>query len=261
MSTLLTDLSDGVATVTLNRPEVHNAFDDTLIAALTGVLASFEDDPLVRIVVLKATGKSFSAGADLGWMRRMAAYSEDENLADARALATLMQRLNFLPKPTIAVVQGPAYGGGVGLVAACDIAVAVDSAVFALTEVRLGLIPAVISPSVVAAMGQRAARRYFLTGERFDAATARALGLIHEAVGPAELEPTVARHIGNLMQGGPAAQAAAKKLVRRVGRGPINAAMIDDTAARIARTRTGDEAREGLSAFLEKRKPAWMQPG
>jgi methylglutaconyl-CoA hydratase len=261
MSTLLTDLVDGVATVILNRPDIHNAFDDALIAALTNRFAALEDDPNVRVVVLKAAGMSFSAGADLNWMRRMAGYSEPENLADARGLATLMQRLNFLPKPTIAAVQGPAYGGGVGLVAACDIAVAVESAAFALTEVRLGLIPAVISPYVVSAIGERAARRYFLTAERFDAATAYRLGLVHEVVAPAELDAAVGRHIANLLQGGPVAQAAAKKLIRRVGRGTINVAMIDDTAERIARARAGEEGREGLTAFLEKRKPSWSRPG
>jgi methylglutaconyl-CoA hydratase len=261
MGVLLTDISDGVATVTLNRPELHNAFDDTLIATLTETLAALEADPGARVMVLKANGKSFSAGADLNWMRRVAGYGEAENLADSRALAALMQRLNFLPKPTVAAVQGAAYGGGVGLVAACDIAVAAESAVFALTEVRLGLIPAVISPYVVAAIGERAARRYFLTGERFDAATAAVLGLVHEVVEATTLDEAVGRHVANLMQGGPAAQAAAKKLIRRVGRGPINAAMIDDTAERIARVRAGEEGREGVAAFLEKRKPAWARQG
>jgi methylglutaconyl-CoA hydratase len=206
--------------------------------------------------VLAANGKSFSAGADLDWMRRMAAYSEEENLADANRLALLLQRLNFIPKPTVAAVQGAALGGGVGLVAACDIAIGAAQAVFGLTEVRIGLIPATISPYVVQAIGERAARRYFLTGERFDAATARELGLLHEVA--EDLEAAVTRHVEALLLGGPEALAATKKLIRRVGRGPINAAMIEDTAARIARARAGGEAREGIAAFFEKRKPGWQ---
>jgi len=247
----------GVATVTLNRTELHNAFDDRLIADLTLALAALGRDPAVRVVVLAANGKSFSAGADLNWMKRAAGYSVSENRRDAEALALLMQTLNFLPKPTVAAVQGPAYGGGVGLVAACDIAVAADEAVFALTEVRLGLVPAVIGPYVVAAMGERAARRYFLTGERFDASVALELGLVHKIVSGAALRDAVEALVASLLAGGPAALAAAKSLIRRVGRVPVDAAMIADTAERIAAIRAGDEAKEGVAAFLEKRKPAW----
>ena len=192
---ILTEIrEDGVATVTLNRAEVHNAFNDTVIADLTGVLRRLGDDDKVRAVVLRAEGKSFSAGADLGWMQRMAGYGHAENLADAGALAELMRVLNFLPKPTVARVQGAAFGGGVGLVACCDIAIASDAASFSLSEVRLGLIPAVISPYVVAAIGERAARRYFLTAERFDADEALRIGLVHQVVPADQLDSAVDDH-------------------------------------------------------------------
>jgi methylglutaconyl-CoA hydratase len=256
MSRLLKERQGKVARLILNRPERHNAFDEALIEELTQAIDEAENDPSVRVLVLAANGKSFSAGADLDWMRRMAAYSEEENLADANRLALLLQRLNFIPKPTVAAVQGAALGGGVGLVAACDIAVGAVQAVFGLTEVRIGLIPATIGPYVVQAIGERAARRYFLTGERFGAATARELGLLHEVA--EDLEAAVARHVEALLLGGPEALAATKKLIRRVGRGSINAAMIEDTAARIARARAGGEAREGIAAFFEKRKPNWQ---
>jgi methylglutaconyl-CoA hydratase len=256
MSRLLKERQGKVARLILNRPERHNAFDEALIEELTQAIDEAENDPSVRVLVLAANGKSFSAGADLDWMRRMAAYSEEENLADANRLALLLQRLNFIPKPTVAAVQGAALGGGVGLVAACDIAVGAAQSVFGLTEVRIGLIPATIGPYVVQAIGERAARRYFLTGERFGAATARELGLLHEVA--EDLEAAVARHVEALLLGGPQALAATKKLIRRVGRGPINAAMIEDTAARIARARAGGEAREGIAAFFEKRKPNWQ---
>jgi methylglutaconyl-CoA hydratase len=256
MPILMKERKGAVARLILNRPERHNAFDEALIEELTQAIDEVEKDISVRVLVLAANGKSFSAGADLDWMRRMAAYSEEENLADANRLALLMQRLNFIPKPTVAAVQGAALGGGVGLVAASDIAVGAAQAVFGLTEVRIGLIPATIGPYVVQAIGERAARRYFLTGERFDAATACELGLLHEVA--EDLDATVDRHVEALLQGGPEAQGATKKLIRRVGRGPINAAMIDDTAARIARARAGGEAREGIAAFFEKRKPGWQ---
>ena len=256
MSRLIKERQGKVARLILNRPERHNAFDEALIEELTQAIDEAENDPSVRVLVLAANGKSFSAGADLDWMRRMAAYSEQENLADANRLALLLQRLNFIPKPTVAAVQGAALGGGVGLVAACDIAVGTAQAVFGLTEVRIGLIPATIGPYVVQAIGERAARRYFLTGERFDATMARELGLLHEVV--EDLEAAVARHVEALLLGGPEALGATKKLIRRVGRGPINAAMIEDTAARIARARAGGEAREGIAAFFDKRKPNWQ---
>jgi methylglutaconyl-CoA hydratase len=256
MGVVRTRIQNRIATLTLDRPERHNAFDDAIIAELTEALHSVEADPRARLLVLAAEGRSFSAGADLDWMRRMADFGEAENLADAKRLAALLQTLNFMAKPTIAAVQGAALGGGVGLVAACDIVIARPEAVFGLTEVRLGLIPAVIGPYVAQAIGERAARRYFLTGERFDAKTALELGLVTEISD--DLSAAVARFADMLLAGGPEALAAAKKLIRRVGRGTINAAMIDDTAERIARTRSGTEAREGIAAFFGKRKPSWL---
>jgi methylglutaconyl-CoA hydratase len=251
----------GVATVMLNRPQVHNAFDDALIAELTATLKKLEADGSVRIVILTGAGKSFSAGGDLGWMRRMADYSEAENLADARGLAALMRTLDRLSKPTIALVQGPAYAGACGLIACCDIAICVDTATFALTETRIGLIPAVISPYVVAAIGQRSARRYCLTAERFDAAEALRLGLVHQVVPAAELAAAGEKLVAALLACGPNALGEAKALVRRVAHGPIDDAMIEDTATRIARIRATPEGREGVSSFLEKRKPNWVKAG
>jgi len=247
----------GAATVWLNRPEVHNAFDDTLIATLTEELRRVEADPRVRVVVLAGRGKSFSAGADLGWMKRMAGYTEAENRRDAEALAELLRTLNTLKKPTVAAVQGNAYGGGVGLVACCDIVIAVEAATFALTEVRLGLTPATISPYVVSAIGERHARRYFLTAEAFNAREAQRIGLVHQTCKPDDLPLIVAQIIDSLVACGPAAQVAAKDLIRRVGRGPVDAEMIADTARRIAEIRVSPEGREGIAAFLEKRRAAW----
>jgi methylglutaconyl-CoA hydratase len=255
---ILTAVSeDGVASVTLNRAEVHNAFNDAIIADLTGTLRRLGDDDKVQAVVLRAEGKSFSAGADLGWMQRMANYGHAENLADAGALAELMRVLNFLPKPTVARVQGAAFGGGVGLVACCDIAIASDAASFSLSEVRLGLIPAVISPYVVAAIGERAARRYFLTAERFGADEALRIGLVHQVVPADQLDSAVDTILTRLSEGGPAAQRAAKDLIFTVAHRPIDAGLIHDTAERIATIRASAEGREGLAGFLEKRKPAW----
>ncbi len=248
---------DGVATVTMNRPDVHNAFNDAVIATLTETFARLGADPAVRAVVLRGAGKSFSAGADLGWMRRMAGYSREGNVADAVALAGLMRTINFLPKPTVAAVQGAAFGGGVGLVACCDVAVASEAATFSLSEVRLGLIPAAISPYVVAAMGERAARRYFLTAERFDAREAHRTGLVHE-VAPADgLDVAVEAVLARLLEGGPEAQAAAKDLVFAVAGRPVDDRLVRDTAERIAERRASPEGREGVGAFLEKRQPSW----
>lgn len=249
----------GVARVTLNRPELHNAFNDELIARLTVALAELEENDAVRVVVLAARGRSFCAGADLNWMQRMADYSEEENLQDAHRLAALMDRLNRLAKPTLALVQGPAYGGGVGLTACCDMAIAAEAASFSLTEVKLGLIPAVISPYVVAAIGERAARRYVLTGERFSAAEALRLGLVQAVVPADELESAGDSVIAELLKGGPAAQAAAKELIFAVAERPADGGVIEDTATRIARVRASDEGREGVAAFLEKRKPDWLR--
>ena len=254
----VTRTGPGVATVTMNRPDVHNAFDDALIVELTTTLAALDADATVRVVVLAAAGRSFSAGADLQWMKRMAQFSDDENLRDARALAGLMRTLDRMAKPTIARVQGAAFGGGVGLVACCDMAIAAREAVFCLSEVRLGLIPAVISPYVVQAIGARAARRYFLTAERFDAPEAQRLGLINGVVDAAELDAAVASLVKPLLAGGPVAMAAAKALIAAVDNRPIEAGVIDDTARRIAQQRVCDEGREGVAAFLEKRAAAWI---
>lgn len=249
----------GVATLTLDRPDVHNAFDDALIAALSGRLRELDADHAVRIVVLAGNGKSFSAGADLNWMKRMARYSEGENLRDAVALADLMHTLAAMAKPTIARVHGAAYGGGVGLVACCDIAIGTPAASFSLSEVRLGLIPAVISPYVIAAIGERQARRYFLTAERFDAAEALRIGLLHMVVADDELDATVQAMIDHLLKGGPKAQTAAKHLIASVTNRPIDRRLVEETAERIARIRVTGEGREGVAAFLEKRTPGWIR--
>jgi len=255
--TLQTELAAGVATIRMNRPDVHNAFDDALIAALTRELRRLDQLSAVRVVVLAANGKSFSAGADLNWMRRMARYSQEDNLKDALALAGLMRTLDAMKKPTIAKVHGAAFGGGVGLVACCDIAIASTQASFSLSEVRLGLIPSVISPYVIAAIGERAARRYFLTAERFDAAEARRIGLVHEVVADRELDQTVANLTGHLLKGGPRALAAAKQLIADMGRRPMDDHLAMETARRIAAIRVDSEGREGIAAFVEKRVPDW----
>jgi methylglutaconyl-CoA hydratase len=249
----------GIARITLTRPEVHNAFNDTLIAELTMVLNGLGTDRRVRAVILCAQGRNFSAGADLNWMQRMASNTEDQNLADARALAGLMRTLNELPKPTLALVQGRALGGGVGLVACCDIAVAAETANFTLSEVKLGLIPAVIAPYVIAAIGERAARRYFLTAETFTAQEAQALGLVHTVVPDEALEDAGQNILRSLFKGGPKAQIAAKELIFAVAKRPIDDAVTEDTAVRIARQRVTEEAREGVAAFLSKRDPSWTQ--
>jgi methylglutaconyl-CoA hydratase len=250
---------DGVARITLTRSDVHNAFNDAFIGELTMVLQGIESDERVRALVLAAQGKYFSAGADLNWMKATAAYSESENLRDAEALADLMRGLDRFTKPTIALVQGDAYGGGVGLIACCDIAIAVEEARFCLSEVKLGIIPAVISPYVVAAIGQRAARRYCLSAERFSSWEAHRLGLVHEVVGAVELESTCRQILDALALGGPLAQAEAKDLVHAVAQRPIDDDTVADTARRIARVRASAEGREGIAAFLEKRKPNWAQ--
>ena len=257
---LLTTIDNlGRATLILNRPERHNAFDDSLISELTAELKRLAADPEVRLVCLTGAGKSFSAGADLEWMRRMADYSEAENLADSKALAELMQTLDSLPKPTLALVQGAAFGGGVGLVAACDLVLATPEAIFCLSEVKLGLIPAVISPYVIAAIGARAARRYFISAERFTAKRARQLGLVHKVIHAENLAKEADRLTRLLLQNSPHAMAMAKKLVAEVSHRPIDAELIAETAERIARVRSSDEGREGLSAFLEKRHPRWVK--
>ncbi len=248
----------GVATITLNRPEVHNAFNAEVIELLSEIFEDLAGADGVRVVLLAAAGKSFSAGADLNWMKRAGSFTEEENREDARALGEMLRRLNRLPKPTVALVQGSAFGGGVGLMAACDMVVAVREAAFSLSEVKLGLIPATIAPYVVAAIGERQARRYFLTGERFDAEAARRIGLVHELVEDgAALVAAGERIVERLFAAAPGALADAKELVAAVAGKPIDGSLIEDTARRIAERRAHDEAREGIAAFLEKRKPDW----
>jgi methylglutaconyl-CoA hydratase len=259
-SPLIVDVAaDGRATLTLNRPDVHNAFDDKLIALLTGKLDALDRDPAVGVVVLAAAGKSFSAGADLKWMQRIAGYSEAENLADAEALAALMKTLNGLSKPTVAQVQGAAFGGGVGLICCCDIAIASAAAQFSISEVKLGLIPSVISPYVVAAIGERQARRYALSAERFDAIEAKRIGLVHEVTPPENLSAAVDAMVEALLGNGPAAMSEAKDQIAGVANRPVDDRLIANSAARIARIRVSDEGREGVAAFLEKRQPGWTR--
>lgn len=255
------ELRPAIAVVTLNRPELHNAFDQLLITELTAALRRLDRDPNVRAVVLAGAGKSFCAGADLNWMREMATYSRPQNLADANALARMLKTLNRMSKPTIARVHGAAYGGGVGLVACCDVALGTPEATFALSEARLGLIPATIGPYVVAAIGARAARRYFLTGERFGADEAHRLGLLHEVISLPGLDPRINDILGALLITGPAAQAECKDLIRAVANRPADARLIADTARRIARVRASPEAKEGIAAFLGKRKASWVPRG
>lgn len=255
--TVLVGIEGAVARVTLNRPHVHNAFDDALIARLTEALEDVGGRADVRVVVLAGNGKSFSAGADLAHMKKAAAFSEAENVADARALARLLMVLGGLPKPTVALVQGSAYGGGVGLVSACDIAIAAARASFAFTEVRLGLIPAVISPFVVRAIGESHARRYMLSGERFGADVALRIGLVHEVVPAEELEERGAAVVETLLQGSPDAHRRVQELIDTVAGRPIDEALADDVARRIAAARASADGREGIAAFLEKRPPSW----
>jgi methylglutaconyl-CoA hydratase len=256
---LLLQRDGAVARLRLNRPALHNAFDADLIAALTAALVQVGSDPGVRVVVLEGAGASFSAGADLNWMRGMAAASEVENRDDALALARLLRTLDELPKPTIASVHGAAFGGGVGLVAACDIAIGVPEARFGLTESRLGLLPAVISPYVIAAIGARQARRWFATAEIFDAGEAQRIGLLHDVVNATSLDTAVQRQIDLLRKAGPAAAAAAKALVRRVAIGGDADTLDAANADLIAKLRVSPEGQEGLSAFLDKRKAAWCE--
>jgi methylglutaconyl-CoA hydratase len=252
------DVRNGVGILTLARPDVHNAFDETLIAETTRALHELERDDAVRAVVLLGAGPSFCAGADLNWMKRMAGYGRAENLADAMALAQMLRTLHRLPKPTIARVHGAAFGGGVGLVACCDIAIAAQEATFALSEAKLGLIPATIGPYVVEAIGARMARRYFLTAERFDAAEAYRIGLVHDLVLAGDLDDRINELLGALLQAGPRAQAASKALLRAIAHRPIDDGVIADTAARIADVRASPEAKEGVAAFLGKRRASWV---
>ena len=257
---LIVDVAaEGRATVTLNRPDVHNAFDDKLIALLTRELDDLDSNPTVGVVVLAAAGKSFSAGADLKWLRRMAEYSEAENQTAAEALAALMKTLNRLSKPTVAEVQGAAYGGGVGLICCCDIAIASEAAQFSISEVKLGLIPSVISPYVGAVIGERQARRYALGAETFDAIEAKRIGLVHEVTAAEDLQAAVDAMVEALLANGPAAMVETKEQIAGVANRPVDDRLIAAAAARIARIRVSDEGREGVAAFLEKRKPGWAR--
>lgn len=251
----------GVATIWMNRPDVHNAFNAQLIADLTTACIELDADATVRAVVLAGRGKSFSAGADLNWMKAAGEASEAENFADAMKLAGMLRTLAEMKKPTIARVHGAALGGGMGLASACDICIAGDKAVFATSEVKFGIIPSAISPYVIRAIGERQAYRYFQTAERINATRAAALGLAHEAVVTEELDAKVSEVVEALLQGGPKSQAAAKDLIRAVANRPVSDAVVEDTARRIARLRVTPEAREGLAAFLDKRPAAWIKQG
>ncbi|WP_395687823.1 enoyl-CoA hydratase/isomerase family protein [Caenimonas koreensis] len=260
MHHLLLVVNDAIATVTLNRPDVRNAFNDEVIAELTAVFMALAERPEVRCIVLAGNGPAFCAGADLNWMKRMAAYTHEENLADAQALARMLRVVYSCPKPTIARVQGDVYAGGTGLVAACDMAVSVDTAQYCLSEVRLGLVPATISPYVIRAMGARAAHRYFLTAERFSAAEALRIGFVHEVVEADQLDAKVHELAQLLVQNGPMAMKACKQLVHDVAGHDITSGLIERTAQVIADIRVSDEGREGVQSFLGKRKPNWLLP-
>ncbi len=248
---------NGICSLTLNRPEVHNAFNEVMIAEITEALLSLESSPQVRMVVVRGNGKSFCAGADINWMRRMADYDEDQNYEDASLMSDMMDKLYRFPKPTLAHVHGAVFGGGVGLVTCCDIAIASDDTVFSLSEVKIGLIPSVISPYVVEAIGARNARRYFLSGERFDAPAARHLGLIHECCDATDLSVLEQTITNELLQSAPGAQEIAKAQLQNVVANHINPEIRRQTARMIARVRASDEGREGTAAFLEKRLPSW----
>ena len=261
MKHLTLDFQRGVETVTLNRPEVRNAFNDEVIAELTAVFLEIAKRPEVRCVVLAGNGPAFCAGADLNWMKRMAGYTREENLEDASGLARMLEAIYHCPKPTIARVQGDTYAGGMGLVATCDMAVAVDTAQFCLSEVKLGLIPATISPYVIRAMGTRASHRYFLTAERFGAAEALRLGLVHEVVPADALDAKVGEIAQALVNAGPEAVKSCKKLLHDVAGHDITPGLVRRTVEGIADIRASEEGREGVQSFLGKRKPNWLLGG
>lgn len=243
----------------LNRPEVHNAFDDTLIQELTHQFEKAGQNPSIRAIILMAEGKSFCAGADLNWMKQFSKYSLEENIADGERLSKLMQTIDTCPKPVIALVQGAAYGGGVGLVAACDIAIAVEEVVFSLSEVRLGLVAAVISPYVINAIGQRQARRYALTAEKMSAQDALRMGLVHQVVSADKLQKAGDDIVSHLLKGSPMALTATKKMIQFVESRPIDDVVIYQTARQIAEARLSEEGQEGMQAFLNKRSPVWVK--
>ena len=260
MNKVITQIdSRGIAQVILNNPDKHNAFDDQMIIQLTNAFNALAANANVRIMLLKSEGKSFSAGADLEWMKRMASYSYQQNLNDARALAAMLKALHQMPIPTIARVQGAAFGGAVGLISCCDIAVASSKASFALSEVKIGLVPSTISPYVIAAIGERHAKRYFMTAERFDANTALQISLVHEAVEEQFLDDKVEQLITAILSNGPEAVVAAKQLVFAVSGKAIDSSLIEHTCEVIAGIRVSAQGQEGLSAFLDKRKPHWLK--
>ena len=260
MNKVITQIdSRGIAQVTLNNPDKHNAFDDQMIIELTNAFNALAANANVRIMLLKSEGKSFSAGADLDWMKRMASYSYQQNLNDARALAAMLKALHQMPIPTIARVQGAAFGGAIGLISCCDIALASSNASFALSEVKIGLVPSTISPYVIAAIGERHAKRYFMTAERFDANTALQISLVHEAVEEQFLDDKVEQLITAILSNGPEAVVAAKQLVFAVSGKAIDSSLIEHTCEVIAGIRVSAQGQEGLSAFLDKRKPHWLK--
>ncbi|UOD32062.1 enoyl-CoA hydratase/isomerase family protein [Massilia violaceinigra] len=256
--TLAVAIADKVATVTLNRPEVRNAFNEITIAELSLAFDELGRSDDIRAIVLDANGPAFCAGADLNWMKKMAGYSHTENSEDASKLAEMLRAIYLCPIPVVAKIQGDCYAGGMGLVAACDIAVTVNSASFCLSEVKLGLIPATISPYVIRAMGENAARRYFLTAEKFSAQEAHRIGFVHDIVPAEALDAHVAAIVNAIVTSSPNAVREAKVLVREITGKAVDAAMVVDTAERIAKVRASDEGREGVASFLEKRKPSWL---
>jgi methylglutaconyl-CoA hydratase len=259
-SPVLTDVAaDGIATITFNRPQLHNAIDESVISGFTNGLKQLANDKAVRAVIVAGNGKSFCAGADLNWMKRTSKYSEDENYRDALGFTEILAGIDQMRVPTIAKVHGPAYGGGVGIVAACDIAIGTPDALFCFTEIRLGLIPAMISPYAVAVIGERAARRYMLTAERIDAAEALRIGLLHEVCDASALDARIGKIAEHILRGGPASIAASKRLIADVTHRPIDQAMREYTARSIASIRASSEGREGIEAFLAKRSPAWVK--
>lgn len=256
---ILYAIANNLATITMNRPEVHNAFNEHVIADMTEAFEKSGADKSVRAVILRGNGKSFSAGGDLSWMRRMADYNFQQNVEDAMGLGRLLKTINFLPKPTIALVQGNAFGGGVGLAACCDIAIAEEGTRFCLSEVKIGIVPSIIAPYVIAAIGERQARRYFMTAEKFDAAAAARLGLVHEVVPAGGLDSGAQKVIAALHDGAPTAQARGKNLILEISKRKIDDDLIRFTAEQIAKARASDEGKEGLSAFLNKTEPGWRK--
>jgi methylglutaconyl-CoA hydratase len=256
--TLLLHIENQVATVTLNRPDVRNAFNETTIAEVTQAFREVGQNGEIRAIVFAANGPAFCAGADLNWMKKMAGYTHDENRADAAQLAEMLRTIYTCSKPVVAKVQGDCYAGGMGLVAACDIALSSEATNFCLSEVKLGLIPATISPYVIKAMGENAARRYFLTAERFSAQEALNIGFVHAVVAADALDAAVADIVKALVSNSPNAVKEAKRLVQDVAGQPLSDALIADTAERIADIRSSEEGKEGVRSFLEKRKPNWL---